>query len=116
MFSAKALLIIGLALSLWGRSLTHDDQMALGLKSAGQISVRATSGAVSLSASEGVLKLGKELAFETSFKKSASTSADHKGFNFSFQKPMSWQVRVPIFFIAILAGVWLLFMGRMAKG
>jgi hypothetical protein len=60
--------------------------------------------------------LGKEWAFETSFKKGVSTAADHKGFNVAFSKPMSWQVRVPIVVIAVLAGVFLLFKGKMARG
>ncbi len=115
-FMGKALLIIGIALSLWGRSLSHDDQVALGLKTAGQIGLRSAAGAVSLYASEGTLKLGKDWAFETSFKKGVSNAADHKGFNVAFSKPMSWQVRVPIVVIAVLAGVFLLFKGKMARG
>lgn len=111
----KALLIIGIALALWGRSLSHDDQIALGLKTTGQIGVRATSGAVSLYASEGTLKMGKEWAFETSFKKGASTDGDHKGFNVSFKKPMDWQIRVPVILFAVLAGVLMLFKGKMSR-
>lgn len=111
----KALLIIGIALSLWGRSLSHDDQIALGLKTAGQIGVRSAAGAVSLYASEGTLKLGKEWAFETTFKKGVGSATDHKGFNVAFSKPMSWQIRVPIVAIAALAAVFLLFKGKMAR-
>jgi hypothetical protein len=115
MFSGKALLVIGLALALWGRSLSHDDQVAVGLKSAGQIGLRSTAGAISLFASEGLLKLGKEWAWHSNFQKISSASSMHKGFHWAYQKPMSWEVRLPIFLIAVLAGLWLFLRARMTR-
>jgi hypothetical protein len=115
MFSGKAILVIGLALALWGRSLSHDDQVAVGLKSAGQIGLRSTTGAISLSASEGLLKLGKEWAWHSSFQKIAGSGGAHKGFHWAYQKPMSWEVRLPIFSIAVLAGLWLFIRARQSR-
>ena len=113
MFNSKALLVIGLTLALWGRSLTSDDSISIGLKQAGQVSVRCTEGAVSLSTSEGLLELGHKFALKTQFGAKSDQSVKHKGFAASFQKPMQWEVRMPIFAAVFLCGFLLYVKTRM---
>lgn len=115
MFNGKALLIIGIALSLWGRSLTHDDRAAVGLKKAGQISLRSGSGAISLSASEGQMALGEKFAWEYRAKELDEASKKHSGFNVSFKKKMDWELRMPIFAIGGLACAMMFFQAKAAR-
>jgi hypothetical protein len=118
MFNGKALLVIGIALSLWGRSLTHDDRAAVGLKKAGTIAVQTATGAISLSASEGQMALGEKFAWEYKAKElddAAKKKSEHSGFNFSFKKKMDWQIRVPIYVIGALACVMMFMQAKMAR-
>lgn len=114
-FKAFPVLIVGIALAMWGRSITSDDRIALGLKEAGRLQLRSTSGAVSLSANAALVKLGRNFAVETSFQKITPVSAEHSGLNFSFKKPMQWELRVPWWGIALLAGAWLFLRARMTR-
>lgn len=98
------LLVVGAALALWGRSLTHDDRLTVGLKSAGRLELRAAQGALSLSASEALVKLGEGFAFDWSFAKAAAGPKTHEGVQVGFMKPMQWEVRMPIWLLAIAAG------------
>lgn len=115
MFKAFPILIVGVALAMWGRSMTSDDRVALGLKEAGQLQLRSTAGAVSLSASEALIKLGKSLTVEKSFQKRQPASDAHSGLSASFTKPMQWEIRVPWWGIAVLSGVWLFLRARMTR-
>ena len=115
MFKAYPLLLIGIALSMWGRSMTHDDRVNLGLKQAGQIQIRSTAGSVSLSANPGLVKLGEKLAVETSFVKTQPPEGEHSGLGFSFNKPMQWEVRAPWWGLAGFFGVWLFLRARMTR-
>lgn len=115
MFGGKALLIIGIALSLWGRSLTHDDHAAVGLKQVGQIGIRAASGAISLSASEGLMALGEKYAWEYRGKELDEASKKHSGFNLSFNNKMNWELRMPIFVIGGLACAMMFFQAKAAR-
>jgi hypothetical protein len=118
MFNGKALLIIGIALSLWGRSLTHDDRAAVGLKKAGNIALRTGTGAISLSASEGQMALGEKFAWEYKAKEldeASKKKSDHSGFHVSFKKGMDWQIRMPIFVIGGLACAMMFFQAKSAR-
>jgi hypothetical protein len=115
MFNGKALLVIGIAFALWGRSITHDDRAAVGLKKAGQLSVRSASGAISLSASEGQMALGEKFAWEFKAKELDEASKKHSGFNVSFKKKMEWEVRMPIFVIGGLACLVMFFQAKSAR-
>lgn len=115
MFKAYPLLLVGIALSMWGRSMTHDDRLSLGLKEAGQVQIRSTAGSVSLSANPGLVKLGKEFGFETSFVKKQPPEGEHSGFGFAFTKPMQWEVRAPWWGLAIFFGFWLFVRARMTR-
>jgi len=115
MFNGKALLVIGIALSLWGRSLTHDDRASVGLKKAGHLSVQTASGAISLSASEGQMALGEKFAWEFKSKELDDSSKKHSGFNVAFKKGMAWEIRMPIAAIGALACVMMFFQAKMAR-
>ncbi len=115
MFKAFPLLLVGISLAMWGRSMTHDDRVAIGLMKAGQIQLRSTSAAVSLSASEALLKLGAKPVFERSFQKRAAGSGAHSGLHFVFSKPMQWEARAPWWGLALAAGFWLFIRARMTR-
>ncbi len=102
-------------MALWGRSLTHDDRITLGLKSAGRVELRAAHGAVSLSASEALMKLGQAFALETSFGKAAPGPQSHAGLSASWVKPTQWQVRAPVWLLALAAGFLLWAQAKMTR-
>lgn len=104
MFGGKLLLVVGAAMALWGRSLTHDDRVTMGLKSAGRVELRAAHGAVSLSASETLVKLGQDFALDWSFGKAAPGPRNHEGMQMTFSKPTQWEVRMPVWLLALAMG------------
>lgn len=115
MFNGKILLVIGIALSLWGRSLTHDDRAVVGLKKAGQVSLQTASGAISLSASEGQMALGEKFAWDFKSKELDEASRKHSGFNLAFTKGMAWEIRMPIVAIGALACVMMFLQAKVGR-
>ncbi len=116
MLKAFPLLVVGVSLAMWGRSLTHDDRILLGVPKAGRLEARSTAGSFSLSASEALLQFGQKPAFETAFQKRQPGSAAHGGLNLRLARAMDWELRLPWWGLALISGFWLFVRARQRRG
>ena len=112
MLKASPLLIIGLVLFLWGRGMTHDDTMLLGLGKGGHLELRSGAAAVSLAASPGMHKLGKWFSFELNSREVKAAESAHKGFKARHDAPLNWELRIPLLGVMAVAIVGLFLLLR----
>ncbi len=115
MIKASPLLFIGLFLSLWARSMTHEDFVKVGMGKNGHLEFRTAAGAVSVSASRGIHKLGQWFSFEKVSRPIQREKHPHQGFNGSFKGPMNWELRVTMIGIMSVVIFMLVILMKMYK-
>lgn len=103
MLKFSPLLFIGLVLFLWARGMSNDDTIMLGMGKNGHLELRSAASAVSLSADQGLHKLGKWFSFELVTRKMAAEQSNHKGFSVGGSAPFKWHLRLPL--LAVMAVV-----------
>lgn len=112
---ASPLLLIGLVLFLWGRGMTHEDYVMMGLGKNGHLELRSAAAAVSLSGSQGLHKLGKWFSFEFNSRQIAAEASAHKGFKARFDAPMNWELRIPLLGVMVMVIFALVFLMKWFK-
>ena len=102
MIKASPLLFIGLLLFLWGRGMTHEDTLKLGMGKSGHLEMRSGAAAVSVSASQGLHKLGKWFSFEFNSRAVLAEDSKHVGFKASFKRAFDWELRIPLLGVMVV--------------
>lgn len=115
MLKGSPLLFIGLVLFLWARGMTHDDTVLIGLGKSGHLELRSATGAVSLSGSPGMHKLGKLFSFELNSREIKADSSPHKGFKARFDAALNWELRLPLLAVMGVVIVGLIFLMKWFK-
>ncbi len=106
MFKWLPILLVGLLIAAWARSMTHDDKLIIALQKNGQIVLRGAMGNYSITASEGLHKLGEKYALDWQSTQIKAPDSIPTGFFGTFKKPMQWELRAPVFIFLIVLCYW----------
>ena len=115
MIKASPLLFIGLIMFLWARSMTHEDFVKVGMGKNGHLEFRTAAGAMSVSASQGIHKLGQWFSFEKFSRSIQREKHPHQGFKGSFSGPMNWELRITMISIMSVVIFMLVVLMKMYK-
>lgn len=111
MFKFSPLLLIGIVLALWGRGMTFEDCVMIGLGEKGHLELKSGAAAVSVNAAPGMHQLGRWFSFEHRARAVAPDASAHRGNHLSFRGPFEWSMRLSLLtlvgVLAVLVFVWL---------
>lgn len=106
MFKWLPILLVGLLIAAWARSMTHDDRIVVGLKTHGQIVLRGAMGNYSISANEGLYKLGEKYGLAWQSSEIKVPDSIPTGPFATFKKPMDWEIRAPVIVFLFVLCFW----------
>ncbi len=115
MIKASPLLLIGLILFLWARGMKHEDHIVVGMGKNGRIELRSAAAAVSVSASQGLHRLGKWFSFEYKTRIIEAAKHPHTGFLATAKAAFDWQLRIPLLAVMAVIILGLVILMRLYK-